>query len=56
MGEEYFRNMIPRMFLNSEKKELVYVGDMGTWNEGTGTWGFTWRRPWFEWEKNGVGW
>lgn len=27
---------------------------MGTWNEENWSWNLTWRKPWFEWEKNEV--
>ena len=53
VGEESLNHVFARMFLNSEQKHEV-VGDLGAWENEIWKWKFSWRRPWFDWERDRV--
>ena len=42
-----------RLYNNSELKDKT-IGSFGCWNTDRWEWKFSWRREWFEWEKNMV--
>lgn len=50
LGNETLAIKYKRIFLNSQQKKNVFIGDVGKWENERWCQGLSWRRAWFCWE------